>query len=359
MPNALQGLLADPRGEMSASPRKNKLIGLLADALQGAQDYAQRPDPRMPGGKANPVLGLLADAASLQSLATTAQRVSYGEPLTNKGKANVPFLKPETADVAMMAPLSPRNALAALGLGMADTGAAKAIFAGIGAKTADKAALAQAEKMAAKGADPKAIWRDTGWFKGGDGKWRFEIDDSGLAVDYGKLDDVPRTAMMGDLPRAHSVIAHDQLYNAYPHVGATWVGKQSEPGASFTNLTNRGPVFKGHVSLSTDRPTQLNSLAGHELQHAVQDIEGFSAGGSPEMAGLADEAKRIYNEALPQFSGTPEQLMQMARMNAYRRLAGEVEARAVQKRLGMTPEQRREVFPLDSYDVPVKSLIYR
>jgi hypothetical protein len=124
MPNAL-GLLAEP--QMRATPR-NKLMGLLADALQGAQDYAQRPDPRMPGGKANPVLGLLADAASLQSLATTAQRVSYGEPLTNKGKANVPFLKPETADVAMMAPLSPRNALAALGMvgGFGDDAAMRA-----------------------------------------------------------------------------------------------------------------------------------------------------------------------------------------------------------------------------------------
>jgi hypothetical protein len=124
MPNAL-GLLAEP--QMRATPR-NKLMGLLADALQGAQDYAQRPDPRMPGGKANPVLGLLADAASLQSLATTAQRVSYGEPLTNKGKANVPFLRPETADVAMMAPLSPRNALAALGMvgGFGDDAAMRA-----------------------------------------------------------------------------------------------------------------------------------------------------------------------------------------------------------------------------------------
>ncbi|MFK5282901.1 hypothetical protein ACI3PL_25375, partial [Lacticaseibacillus paracasei] len=48
------------------------------------------------------------------------------EPLTNKGKANVPFLKPETADALMMAPLSPRNALAMMGAGMADNGMMKA-----------------------------------------------------------------------------------------------------------------------------------------------------------------------------------------------------------------------------------------
>lgn len=122
MPNAL-GLLGEAR--MQATPR-NKLMGLLADALTAANDYAQKPDARMPGGKANPVLGLLADGVSLNSLATTANRASYGEPLTNKGKANVPFLKPETADALMMAPLSPRNALAMMGAGMADTGAAKA-----------------------------------------------------------------------------------------------------------------------------------------------------------------------------------------------------------------------------------------
>jgi len=52
------------------------------------------------------------------------------------------------------------------------------IFAGHLAMTADKNALAQAQKMSAADVDPRTIWNDTGWFKGGDGKWRFEIDDS-------------------------------------------------------------------------------------------------------------------------------------------------------------------------------------
>ena len=115
--NYMQGLLSDPRGEMRAPPR-NALMGLLADALNGANNYANRKDPRMPGGMANPVLGLLSNALSVPSLATTADRMSYGESLTNAGKANVPFLKPETADALMMAPVSPRNALAAASLGL-------------------------------------------------------------------------------------------------------------------------------------------------------------------------------------------------------------------------------------------------
>ena len=113
--------------QMRATPR-NKLMGLLADSLGGVRDYANAPDPTMPGGLANPPLSMLSNLLSLPSLATTAQRASYGEPLTNAGKANVPFLKPETADAMMMAPLSPRMALGALGLagGMADTGAMRA-----------------------------------------------------------------------------------------------------------------------------------------------------------------------------------------------------------------------------------------
>ena len=44
---------------------------------------------------------------------------------------------------------------------------------------------------------------------------------------------------------------------------------------------------------------------------------------------------------------------------AYRRLAGEAEARATQARMNMNAAQRREVFPLDSYDVPLEQLIVR
>ena len=44
-------------------------------------------------------MGLL----GVPSIATTLDRLSHGEPLTNAGKANVPLLKPETADAAMAA----------------------------------------------------------------------------------------------------------------------------------------------------------------------------------------------------------------------------------------------------------------
>ena len=49
---------------------------------------------------------------------------------------------------------------------------------GIKAKTADVGRLADAEHMEQGGADSETVRRETGWYRGYDGKWRFEIDDS-------------------------------------------------------------------------------------------------------------------------------------------------------------------------------------
>jgi hypothetical protein len=71
----------------------------------------------------------------------------------------------------------------------------------------------------------------------------------------------------------------------------------------------------------------------HELQHAVQDQEGFGRGSS----------MGTYFEA----------------PDSYQRSAGEAEARLVQKRLNYTPEQRQQIPPWTEFDVPVDRQIVR
>lgn len=51
-------------------------------------------------------------------------------------------------------------------------------FAGQKASTANLEHLKNAQEMETLGADMESIRKATGWFKGRDGKWRFEIDDS-------------------------------------------------------------------------------------------------------------------------------------------------------------------------------------
>ena len=51
---------------------------------------------------------------------------------------------------------------------------------GLKAETADKSALEKAMELEKDGTDSEKIRKETGWFKGYDGKWRFEIDNSEL-----------------------------------------------------------------------------------------------------------------------------------------------------------------------------------
>jgi len=55
-------------------------------------------------------------------------------------------------------------------------------FGGVKAKTANLKLQRIAEDMEKAGASRDQIIKETGWFKGVDGKWRFEIDDSGARL---------------------------------------------------------------------------------------------------------------------------------------------------------------------------------
>ena len=85
-----------------ATPR-NEFLGLLADAMYGGLEYMK--DPR----RTQQMQGL---AGLLEStgIPKTTERMAYGEDLTNIGRANVPMLKPETAEAMMtVAPFAPKG----------------------------------------------------------------------------------------------------------------------------------------------------------------------------------------------------------------------------------------------------------
>lgn len=59
-----------------------------------------------------------------------------------------------------------------------DGGEVRRMYAGTKAENADASLLEEAQKRIKNGEDAENVRIDTGWFKGYDGKWRFEIDDS-------------------------------------------------------------------------------------------------------------------------------------------------------------------------------------
>lgn len=146
---------------ISATPR-NELLGLLSDAYK----WMQSPErtQQMQG-----FAGLLGTTGVPQ----TIERMAYGEPLTNIGRANVPLLKPETADALMtVAPIAKPAAVMA-----GRTGRAVGRMAGeeinaammgergglLGAVTPQPAfAVPKAPRMSAAQARELGYWHDIG-----------------------------------------------------------------------------------------------------------------------------------------------------------------------------------------------------
>lgn len=181
-------------------------------------------------------------------------------------------------------------------------------FAGEKAQTANRSALEQARQMEREGADSEAIRQKTGWHKGYDGKWRFEIDDSKMQVDMsGRFSSNPQLKEKNRLfekfvdgtINAEEVeqykrlskytpeylddyVRHDALFEAYPalkNVLVVFVDGTGDLG-SYNPKTN---TIK--LSEKLKKPAnseQLTKTLVHEMQHAVQALEEFSSGSSTE-----------------------------------------------------------------------------
>lgn len=205
------------------------------------------------------------------------------------------------------------------------------IFAGPTAKTADHAALAKAQELAGAGANRDDVWNQTGWFTGPDGKWRFEIDDSGAqlagvtALDkpslFGRRGE-PTSATFSGLDHR----ALDEAYGQSPMIYGKYGPGITESGS---HIPSADPNFAPYLEVQGPTSQDARSIALHERQHDIQGREGFANGG--QLTGPED----------------------------YRRLAGEVEARNVQSRMNMTAAERRAKAPWLTQDVPDDQQIVR
>lgn len=298
------------------------------------------------------------------------------------------------------------------------------MFAGENAENADLSRLHRAKLWEGAGADvgPDGVTRkSTGWFKGPDGQWRFEINDSeakpktlglgdvedieildnpdgfGEYKDYGAwqassgLDYLksPNAPTPG-LP-VSKVLDHPKLFAAYPELDNITVSRRYiEENFPKQAKGNRGfydPAKEVIYIASNESDENAISIILHELQHVIQDQEGFAAGGTAPRAieaapddiilkgsrqflkwvarkkpeGAGEEAakqhvlkilkdlieSKDYN-GLRRFMKMDHEYMQGARKEAYNHLFGEVEARDVQARQKLTDEQRLNTAPYTS-----------
>lgn len=291
-PNALaqDGVTYDTSNVLAAMPKPNPLADALRIAMRSLpenKEHAFSMSNMLRGG-----------------LDTAASWLDYQN-------------KPQPSDY------KPSEMLAPLGAGLMGTAFAPqnalGIFGGRLAKTADHAALAKAEELAAKGADRKEIWDQTGWFQGADGKWRFEIDDSEAVKRW-----FGRSNLGG-------TIKHDDLFDAYPDLAGVKTRKLGadegvrglhDPGRGwsfdFSLYSGKPPIeFPRAESIAYKNNESALSTLLHETQHAVQKREGFS-GGRPSW-------ETDYGSA-----------------------PGEIEARMVQARQALTDDERRRLPPWET-----------
>jgi hypothetical protein len=240
-------------------------------------------------------------------------------------------------------------------------------FGGVHSGKAPMHDFGKATEMRAAGRPAEEIWKETGWFKGVDDKWRWEIDDSRSMLYFGKIKEIAETDLLSN---AGTVLRHPDLYAAYPNLEKAQVGVDV-PQGTYGQWKGYGLDIAPNL-----RPSEQKSTMLHELQHGVQDKEGFAKGGSPESAAsqFYDDTNKRLSEIVRQkdrATGAEKAALQAeydrlmeAKMAAkpfdlYRRLAGETEARAVQARAYLTPDERRARAPWLDYDIPPEQQIVR
>lgn len=202
-------------------------------------------------------------------------------------------------------------------------------YAGTNAANADLEALEVAKGMAEQNVSAETIRQATGWFQGADGKWRFEIDDSGMRysargdLNYGDpdywryrelLDKLEREMLgigseavteaeraeyeelapryrdfylqpgvRGDgsatATRLSDYIQHDELFEQYPQLrDARLVFEDMEDGKQGSYNPDTNTITLSESLQNSERDDAL----AHEIQHAIQEAEGFARGASPQ-----------------------------------------------------------------------------
>ena len=158
-------------------------------------------------------------------------------------------------------------------LGIVKNGNTLNQMAGENAKTAALDKLEQAKAMVEEGRTPEDIHKATGWLKGQDGKWRFEIPDDFEAISLDKLLN-DKQAKLGE------IYDNPQLFEAYPDLKDVPV-RIEEMKDEFNGFAYANTIT---LSASLKNDNKAKSTLVHEIQHLIQRREGFARGGTPETA---------------------------------------------------------------------------
>ena len=219
----------------------------------------------------------------------------------------------------------------------------------------ERAALETAKGMEQDGETNEDIRRQTGWFRGADGKWRMEVDDSD-AVYYrngnARQDGAEAGQWQGKSGTLRDYLYHPTLERLEPQVFEVpmQVVDTLPPN---TNARYRGRQGGIEASKSAQRGSIL-----HEAQHGIQEVEGFARGSNHAKANrwsFVENYERVKNTPEYLKLQTPRERLiyvrnamaeesfqenELSDKRRYRQAGGEIEARDVAKRADFTTRER-------------------
>lgn len=324
--------------------------------------------------------------------------------------------------------------------------------------------LAVAREMEKSGKDAKSIKIATGWERGSDGKWRYEEEDfeyipKGNAREKSLLEreswhkelmslsdkvyngeklsneeevrfdelskketELKDSLKKSDIKFLDDYVSDNTLFKEYPEL------KQVKVEFYDGNFFDGGSYSHDDMTIriNNNSPLDAKSILVHEVQHAIQHIEGFSKGGNvrtyrnylnslkekrdawsminefeEKSKELGSDASQIdvykavrdeyislgmsfgdgmmpsrnafdngfnlwvrgydkegYEEAYNEYQRLIEKFGLGESKDRYNELSGEVEARNVQSRIDMTPEERRNTLASETEDVAREDQIF-
>jgi len=197
----------------------------------------------------------------------------------------------------------------------------KTTMVGQKAKLWDPQRAREAERMEKQGYAPEEIWAVTGTVRGLEGRWRQEITDHNATISSKR----PMSAT-----KLNKFLKHDDLFKSYPFLKNIKI----EFYDNTDNLADQGWTGGNRIGIATHNPLgELNSddeildTLIHEIQHQIQDKEGWGLGGNLDMTG------GDYDD--------------------YARISGEIGARDYgELRRTFIPPQRARIFPSVGHDLP-------
>nr|DAU93975.1 MAG TPA: Large polyvalent protein associated domain 38 [Caudoviricetes sp.] len=136
----------------------------------------------------------------------------------------------------------------------------------------------KAQQMQKNGVDNETIRQSTGWFQDRNGDWKFELSDKDMSLKNIKLEK-NKTYELGNL------LEHDTLFTVYPQLKNIEIQLRELNGANGKYSVSNNNIIINNKLIGNS--PQIEGTLIHEIQHAIQNIEGFENGASSKKSKLA------------------------------------------------------------------------